>query len=61
MLSIINDLVIAGICNEKEKDEGRFWDIPGKVKPAGMFFMKVDRKSKEIITMKVHKFSVKTN
>lgn len=56
-----NDLVIAGICNEKEKDgKGRFWDIPGKVKPAGMFYMKVDRKSKEIITMKVHKFPVKT-
>ncbi len=56
-----NDLVIAGICNEKEKDgKGLFWDIPGKVKPAGMFYTKVDRKSKEIKTMKVHKFAIKT-
>ncbi|MGE0088569.1 MAG: hypothetical protein AB7S50_03735 [Bacteroidales bacterium] len=55
-----NDLVIAGICNEKEKDSKGNFKKSNKMNPVGAMYMKIDRKSKEIKVMKIHKFPIET-
>ncbi len=52
-----NDLVIAGICNKKEKDSKGLFKTD-KINPVGAMYMKVDSKSKEVKVMKIHEFKI---
>lgn len=56
-----NDLIVAGICSEKKKDaKGAFKKYNEEINPLGAMYMKIDRKSKEIKVMKIHKFPIET-